>query len=192
MAGYGLAVVPGAHVIAPLLVTWTPKHALVRPLAFYIVGNVISACLPSYAAALTGRITAAPAHGGYFRICAVLSGSLVPRLKQASAVAALYVGPTVALVLAVPVGALVGQELGWRALFRFISAIGVLARFGPGALVPRARPAPCGSAVPRAGSPRRSLLCSRLCSPSVAPSGLFAYIEPLLRRVTGYSAAAIL
>ncbi|WP_114854551.1 MFS transporter [Brachybacterium sp. YJGR34] len=195
VGAYALAVVPGALVITPFLMKRPPKHALVLLMGFFVVGNVLSAWAPSYELMLAGRIVAALAHGGYFGIGAVLAASLVPKSRQASAVAALFAGLTIANVLGVPAGALVGQQLGWRAVFWIISVIGVLALAGIVALVPRTRPEedqlPVAQQFRVLGRPQ--VLVSLLTTAMVFGGmfGVFTYIEPLLREVTGYSAAAI-
>src|SRR5699024_6891278 len=162
---------------------------------FFILGNVLSAWAPTYEVMLAGRIVAALAHGGYFGIGAVLASSLVPASKKASAVAALFAGLTIANVLGVPAGTLIGQQLGWRMVFWVISALGVLALAGLIALVPGTDPEqdqlPVGQQFRALARPQvlASLLTTALVFGGMF--GVFTYVEPLLREVTGYSAAAI-
>lgn len=195
VGGYALAVVPGALIITPFLMKRPPKNALVLLLALFVIGNVLSAWAPDYEIMFTGRIIAALAHGGYFGIGAVLASSLVPRNKQASAVAALFAGLTIANVLGVPAGAMIGQELGWRMVFWIIGVIGVVALVGLVALVPKTQPEqdqlPVAQQFRALGRPQ--VLVSLLTTAMVFGGmfGVFTYIEPLLRDITGYSAAAI-
>lgn len=195
VGAYALAVVPGALIITPFLMKRTPKYALVLLLAFFVIGNILSALGPNYAIMLTGRIIAALAHGGYFGIGAVLASTLVPKNKQASAVAALFAGLTIANVLGVPAGAFVGQQLGWRMVFWIISVIGILALVGLVTLVPRTKPEQDQLPVAQQfrALTRPQVLASLLTTAMVFGGmfGVFTYIEPLLRDVTGYSAAAI-
>lgn len=192
---YALAVVPGALVITPLLMRRPPKYALTVLLGFFVVGNMLSAWAPTYEVMLAGRIVSALAHGGYFGIGAVLAASLVPASKRASAVAALFAGLTIANVLGVPAGALVGQQLGWRAVFWIISALGVIALVGLIALVPRTEPEQDQLPVAQQfrALARPQVLASLLTTALVFGGmfGVFTYIEPLLREVTGYSVGAI-
>ncbi|WP_241474678.1 MFS transporter [Nocardiopsis xinjiangensis] len=195
VGAYALAVVPGALIITPFLMQRPPKYALVLLLAFFVLGNILSAWAPNYEIMFTGRIIAALAHGGYFGIGAVLASSLVPKNKRASAVAALFAGLTIANVLGVPAGAFVGQQLGWRMVFWTISVIGVLALAGLIALVPKTRPEqdqlPIAQQFRALGRPQ--VLVSLLTTAMVFGGmfGVFTYIEPLLRDVTGYPAGAI-
>nr|WP_232532636.1 MFS transporter [Nesterenkonia alkaliphila] len=195
VGGYALAVVPGALAITPLLMRKTPKHALVLLLAFFVAGNTLSAWAPSYEVMFTGRIIAALAHGGYFGIGAVLASTLVPEHRRASAVAALFAGLTIANVLGVPAGAFIGQQLGWRTVFWIISAIGILALAGLICLVPKTQPEQDQLPIAQQFRTlvRPQVLVSLLTTAMVFGGmfGVFTYIEPLLREVTGYSASAV-
>lgn len=195
VGAYALAVVPGALIITPFLMKKPPKHALLLLLTFFVIGNILSAWAPSYAVMFSGRIIAALAHGGYFGIGAVLASSLVPQNKQASAVAALFAGLTIANVLGVPTGALIGQHLGWRVTFWIISVIGVIALVGIFTLVPLTQPKqdqlPISQQFRTLGKPQ--VLVSLITTALVFGGlfGVFTYIEPLLRDITGYSSSAI-
>jgi len=195
VGAYALAVVPGALLITPLLMRRTPKYGLALLLVFFVAGNVLSAWSPNYTVMLVGRIIAALAHGGYFGIGAVLASSLVPCERQASAVAALFAGLTIANVLGVPAGAFVGQRLGWQMVFWIISAIGVIALAGLVTLVPRTKPEQDQLPIARQfrALARPQVLASLVTTALVFGGmfGVFTYIEPLLRQVTGYSAEAI-
>lgn len=192
---YALAVVPGALILTPFLMKRTPKYALAVLLGFFIAGNMLSAWSPSFGVMLCGRILAALAHGGYFGIGAVLAGSLVPEGRRASAVAALFAGLTIANVLGVPLGAFIGQQWGWRTVFWLIAVIGVIALVGVILLVPVTHPEVSDLSI---GQQFRVLatpqvLISLLTTGLVFGGmfGVFTYIEPLLREVTGFSAGAV-
>lgn len=109
--------------------------------------------------------------------------------------AALFAGLTIANVLGVPAGAFVGQHMGWRMVFWIISVIGVIALAGLVALVPRTTPEqdqlPIGRHFRALARPQvlTSLLTTALVFGGMF--GVFTYIEPLLREVTGYSASAV-
>lgn len=195
VGAYALAVVPGALIITPFLMRRSPKYALVLLLGFFVAGNLLSEWAPSYEVMFAGRIIAALAHGGYFGIGAVLAGSLVPKNKQASAVAALFAGLTIANVLGVPAGALIGQQFGWRMVFWIISALGALTLVGLITLVPRTKPEQDQLPIAQQfrALARPQVLASLLTTALVFGGmfGVFTYIEPLLREVTGYAASAI-
>ena len=93
---------------------------------------------------LGGRILAALCHGAFFGIGSVVAAALVPAHKKAGAIAMMFAGLTIANVLGVPLGTLLGQQFGWRSTFWAITAIGLVALVGIVALCPRMRPEGAG------------------------------------------------
>lgn len=191
--GYALAVVVGAFTVTAALSRRPPKAALLVLLALFVAGNVLTALAPGFGVAMLGRIVTALCHGGFFGIGAVVAGDLVAPERKASAIAIMFGGLTLANVLGVPFGTFVGQHLGWRSAFWIISALGVLAIVGVATLVPR-QPAP----PPLGGNHfavlfRRQVILSILLTMMVFGGvfGAFIYVEPLVTRVTGYSATAV-
>ncbi|GAP52536.1 major facilitator superfamily transporter protein, partial [Streptomyces azureus] len=97
--------------------------------------------------------------------------------KKSQAVAIMFAGLTVANVLGVPFGALVGERWGWRAAFWAVTAIGVLALAGIAALVP----AWAGRVPPATGAdpalPKPAAGTDEAASDPVPPSGLRAQVR---------------
>ncbi|NMD54180.1 MFS transporter [Tsukamurella columbiensis] len=193
VTGYALGVVVGAFTVTLALVSRPPKTALLTLLALFVAGNALSAAGPTYELVMAGRIVAALCHGGFFGIGAVLAARLVTPDRQASAIALMFAGLTVANVLGVPAGTALGHRFGWRATFLAVAVIGVVAMAAIAALVPN---------VPAETTSVRSQL-RVLLRPSIWIAcgvtafvfgglfGAFTYIEPLLRSVSGFGAAAI-
>ncbi|GAB4586660.1 MFS transporter [Nocardia sp. IFM 10818] len=196
ISGYALAVVVGALALTPVVNRWEPKRALQALMVLFTMGNALSALAPGYAALLGGRILAALAHGAFFGIGAVLAASLVAAEKKAGAISIMFGGLTIANVLGVPMGTVIGQQWGWRATFAVIAVVGVIALAGITALVP-AQPADRADrpnlrselAVFRNAQVWYSLSLTVLIFGGMF--GAFMYIEPLLTRVTGFSEGAI-
>jgi DHA1 family inner membrane transport protein len=65
-------------------------------------------------------------HGAFFGIGSVVAATVVPANKQASAVATMFMGLTIANIGGVPLATWVGQNIGWRMSFLAISALGVM------------------------------------------------------------------
>ncbi|MEV6166637.1 MFS transporter [Streptomyces sp. NPDC051954] len=136
ISGYALSVAIGAITLTAATARLSRKGVLVGLMALFVIGNLLSALAPSYPVMLLGRIVAALCHGSFFGIGSLVARSLVAPEKKSRAVAVMFAGLTLANVLGVPFGALVGERWGWRAAFWAVSAIGVLALAGIVALVP--------------------------------------------------------
>ncbi|MFE0254208.1 MFS transporter [Streptomyces sp. NPDC059010] len=164
ISGYALSVAVGAIVLTAATARLPRKGVLVGLVALFVIGNLLSALAPSYAVMLLGRVVAALCHGSFFGIGSLVARALVAPERKSRAVAVMFAGLTVANVLGVPFGALVGERWGWRAAFWAVTAIGVLALAGIVALVPGGAGSP-GSPPP--ADP----------SAPVPPSGLRAQVR---------------
>ena len=81
----------------------------------FTLGNLLSGFASGYGAMLAGRIITGVAHGVFFSIGAKIATSLAARSRGARAVALMFAGLTVAMVVGVPSGTFIGQRLEWRA-----------------------------------------------------------------------------
>ncbi|WP_436702046.1 MFS transporter [Nocardioides sp. BYT-33-1] len=197
ISGYALSVAVGAIGLTLALTRVPRKTALLGLMVLFILGNLISAVAASYGVMMTGRVVAALCHGAFFGIGSVVAAQLVAPDRKASAIAFMFGGLTLANVLGVPLGTLLGQAAGWRSTFWAITVIGVLAFVGIAALVPAAR----GAAAAGTPSARSELAAFR--SPQVWLSitvtvlgyggmfGGFTYIAFTLTEVSGFAAGAV-
>ncbi len=127
ISGYAASVAIGAILLTACTTRVHRKAVLVGLVALFVLGNLLSALASTYAVALLGRVVAALCHGSFFGIGSLVARRLVAPERASRAVAVMFAGLTVANVLGVPFGALVGERWGWRATFWAITAIGVLA-----------------------------------------------------------------
>ncbi|MEV7087922.1 MFS transporter [Streptomyces sp. NPDC093085] len=136
ISGYALSVAVGAILLTAATARLPRKTVLVGLVGLFVVGNLLSAVAPGYQVMLVGRVVAALCHGSFFGIGSLVARSLVAPERKSRAVAVMFAGLTVANVLGVPFGALVGERWGWRAAFWAVTGIGVLALMGIVLLVP--------------------------------------------------------
>ncbi|WP_370268131.1 MFS transporter [Streptomyces sp. V4I8] len=136
ISGYALSVAIGAIALTAATARLPRKQVLVGLVALFVIGNLLSAIAPSYPVMMLGRIVAALCHGSFFGIGSLVARDLVAPERKSRAVAVMFAGLTLANVLGVPFGALVGERWGWRAAFWAVTGIGVLALAGIVALVP--------------------------------------------------------
>jgi len=127
ISGYALGVAIGAPIMALLTAKLPRKKTLILLMIIFIIGNVLCALAYTYNLLMMARVITALCHGAFFGIGAVVASSLVAPGRQASAVALMFTGLTLANVLGVPLGTWFGQLFGWRATFWGVAIIGVLA-----------------------------------------------------------------
>lgn len=194
VSGYALGVAVGAPVLAVLTSRLPRKAALQLLMALFIAGNALCAAAGDYRMLMIARIVTSFAHGSFFGIGAVVAASLVPREKQASAIALMFTGLTLANVLGVPFGTFVGQNFGWRVSFWIVAGLGVLAFAGVTALVPnRHDTGPVGLAreVRVLKDPQVWLALAMTVLGFGGVFVVFTYIAPILEQVSGFSPRAV-
>ncbi|MEK8171669.1 MFS transporter [Streptomyces sp. M19] len=142
---------------------------------------------------LAGRVLAAFAHGAFFGIGAVVAADLVAPDKRAGAIATMFTGLTVANVVGVPMGTLIGQHFGWRATFAVVAGS---ACWASPVSRPSYRPGRPGHRPPR---PR----AGRLPQPAGVAGhdhdrarlrrvfAAITYITPMMTHVTGYADSSV-
>lgn len=197
ISGYALAVAVGGILMTVALSRVDRKRALLALMIFFIAGNLLSALSPDYATMLAGRIIAALTHGAFFGIGSVVAASLVAPQKQSGAIALMFAGLTIANVLGVPLGTLLGQAAGWRSTFWAITLIGILALIGIAILVPRGVAAPQRNGgsilreftIFRSGQVWASMLVTVLGYGGMF--GAFTYIAFTLTEVSGFASSSV-
>ncbi|WP_343584940.1 MFS transporter [Herbaspirillum sp.] len=126
VSAYAVGVMAGAPVMTLLFSRFGKRAALMSLMLIFAVGNLLSAFAPSYATLLLSRLITSLNHGAFFGIGAVVAASVVPKEKQASAIAAMFMGLTIANIGGVPAATWIGQQLGWRLAFGGTAALGLI------------------------------------------------------------------
>ncbi|WP_190813161.1 MFS transporter [Saccharopolyspora pogona] len=192
ITGYALGVVIGAPALTILGARLPRKTMLVATMGLFALGNLLFALAPNAEIGTVLRFLAGLPHGAFFGAGAVVATSLVKPGNRAKAVSIMFMGLTLANVVGVPLGTLLGQQFGWRATFAVVSAIGLIAVAAIARLVPRqGRPKPAQTSV------RGQLAAFRLPQVWLALAivtfglgGTFAclsYLTPILTDVSGFS-----
>ncbi|MEU4209865.1 MFS transporter [Streptomyces sp. NPDC026206] len=192
--GYALGVVVGAPILAIIGSRVPRKQMLMALMGLFVAGNALSAAAPVFGVMLAGRIVASLAHGAFFGIGAIVAAGLVAPQKKAGAIAMMFTGLTVANVVGVPLGTLIGQNVGWRVTFFIIAGLGVLAVLGIAALVPK-QPRPERSRVSgELAAFRNPQVLLAMAMTVLGFGGVFTmstYITPMMTDVAGFAPSSV-
>ncbi len=189
VSGYAIAVTVGAPLVAVATARLPRKRTLLLLMAIFVAGNACCALSPSYGLLMLSRVFTAFAHGSFFGIGAVVAADLVPR-RRAQAISLMFAGLTLANVLGVPAGTILGQALGWRATFWAVVVVGVLAAAALARWVPDLATDGSVRLAHEFRTLRRpQVLLAMLISAlsSVSLFSVFTYITPLLEQVSGFT-----
>ena len=187
---YALALAVGTPITVLVIAHYPRRPVLLVLIAVFLLGNLLSAMSSSYYTLMLGRIITAIAHGSFFAVGATVAARLAPQGQASKAIALMFGGLTLAMVLGVPLGSLLGNQLGWRLPFYAVATMAILALFAIARWVPPLN-------AERGSSPAKQLRTLRhpviLAMMSVTIFGFgasfatFTFITPMLTDVTGFS-----
>ncbi len=194
ITAYAVGVMLGAPVMTLLMGRFGKRTALMLLMSIFVIGNLLSALAPNYGLLLLSRLVTSLNHGAFFGIGAVVAASLVPKEKQAAAVATMFMGLTIANIGGVPLATWVGQQLGWRLAFAGTAVLGVVAI----SALAMALPPSAAGARPDVRRELKSIMQPQVLlamATTVLGAGamftLYTYVAPVLTELTGASNAFI-
>jgi DHA1 family inner membrane transport protein len=167
------------------------RHRLIVLVLIVVsLSSAVTAFAPTFEVMVGARIVGGMAHGLFWAVMGAYSGYLVPKEQLGRAVAITTGGGTLAFVLGVPLGTMLGHAVGWRSAF---GAIAVLCMVGAALmlwLLPRVtRPARSDAPPARHPSGRRkldatipavALLCLLAAVIMIGHYSFYTFIAPYL------------
>lgn len=190
VSAYAVGVMVGAPFMTLLFSRFGKRTALIALMSIFTLGNVLSAFAPDYWTLLIARVVTSLNHGAFFGLGAVVAASLVRPEKQATAVATMFMGLTIANIGGVPVATWIGQQIGWREAFGATALLGIITMGGLALALPK-------SAAGKRPDVRRELqvmmrpdVLLPLLTTVLGASAMFVlytYVAPILTNQTGAS-----
>ncbi|MAM18820.1 MAG: MFS transporter [Christiangramia sp.] len=189
ISAYALGVVVGAPLLTIIGSKWPAHKVMLGLMLWFTVFNTLSAFSNSYEILMIARFLSGLPHGAFFGIGAVVAGQLAKPGKEASAIAMMFTGLTVANVIGVPLGTWLGQHFDWSASFLAVGIVGLLAISSIKFWMPE---------LPKASNEgirkdlkilKKAELWMVILLTTIGTGGFFAwysYIAPLITKVAGH------
>ncbi|MFG2745554.1 Cmx/CmrA family chloramphenicol efflux MFS transporter [Streptomyces chartreusis] len=188
-SAFAVGMAAGAPLMAGLARRWSRRGALLGFLAVFLAVHVVGAVTDSFTVLVATRVVGALANAGFLAVALVTAVGMVGREAGGRATSTLLGGVTLACVVGVPAGALLGQLWGWRAAFWAVVLLSLPAVVAVARSVPAGA---AGSGRPSLRGELRSLRDSRLrvtlllgALVNGATFCTFTYLAPLITHVTG-------
>lgn len=105
------------------------RTILVGLICIQLLGGIITTLAPNYYVALASRFISGLPHGAFFGVGSIVAERLADKNHSTTAVSIMVMGMTVANLLGVPLGTLLGETLSWRVIFAFSTLWSVLTIF---------------------------------------------------------------
>lgn len=183
---------------APLAAAFTTRidrrRLLVGSLALSAAGHLLSALAPGFAVLAVVRALAMVQAAIFTPQAAAAIGSMVPPQARSRAVTSIFIGWSIASVIGMPLGNLIGTHLGWRAGFGAAALLNLAACAWVMATIPGGLKAPALSLASWLDVVRNPLLTGALAVTLLGGAGQFvlsAYIAPALKLATQSTPAAV-
>lgn len=187
ISAFALGMLVGAPVLAVSTLRWSRRTALLAFLAVFVGTHVIGALTSDYWVLFATRVVGAFVYAGFWAVAATTAISLVPPTARGKAMSIIAGGLTLAILVGLPAGTVIGQQWGWRAAFWAVALLSAAATVGVLAKIPGGRPA-----TPRLRTELRTMLRPELwlsyATTALAIAALmvtFAYLGALLSDTTG-------
>lgn len=130
LSAYALGVAVFGPLLRMLTIKFPAKPLLIGLVAVFIISNIIAATASSFEVLLLSRLFSATMHAPYFGLCMSIAVNISKPQKRTSAIAAVQGGLTIAVMLGVPFGSLLGGMLDWRSVFWFMAILGIITLIG--------------------------------------------------------------
>ncbi|MEW2247594.1 MFS transporter [Streptomyces sp. NPDC058733] len=194
VTAYALGICVGGPLLTAVTIKLGRHLLLWSALAVFLAANALAAATSAFGVLVLARVVSGAVHGLFIGVASALAAHLVPPGQQGRAVAMVFGGIAVSTVIGVPLGTLVGQQIGWQATFAGIVALTAVALVATLVLVPRVGitgPAGLGSQARHAFAPR---VLAQLGVGLLLLGGQFAaftYLASYLEDVTGISGGVV-
>ncbi|SBV01336.1 MFS transporter, DHA1 family, chloramphenicol resistance protein [Streptomyces sp. Ncost-T6T-1] len=195
-SAFAVGMVVGAPLMALFSRAWPRRRALLLFLAVFVAVHVVGALTPGYGVLLATRFVGAIANAGFWAVALSTAVAMVPDRLKGRAAAVVVGGVTIACVVGVPAGAVLGESWGWRSAFWAVAIVSLPAFVAVLRTVPGGRGGTDVGADPVSvrdelrvlTGPRLRPVLLRMALVQGATFCAFSYLEPLLTRETGLGA----
>ncbi|MEU9090238.1 Cmx/CmrA family chloramphenicol efflux MFS transporter [Streptomyces sp. NPDC048428] len=189
ISAFAIGMVVGAPLLAVATLRLPRRTTLIALISVFGLGQVAGALAPTYEVLFASRVVSAFACAGFWAVGAAVAIAMVPVNARARAMAVMIGGLSIANVLGVPLGAFLGENLGWRSAFWAVGAASAVALVGVATMIPRI---PLPDEKPQLkrelGIYRDRQVWLSIVLTALAAGGVFcafSYLAPLLTDVAG-------
>lgn len=166
-----------------------PKKLLLGTLTVFAVYQVLSVISIGFPFLVVSRIGVACAHSIFWAIASPLAVRVVSKEHQSKALSAIITGTAIAMVLGMPLGRMIGLQIGWRMTFLCVAVISFLVLVYLAFVFPKIENTESFSINQLPELFKNSRLMITYIITFLFATGYYttySYIEPFLQKVAGF------
>ncbi|MGI8649309.1 MAG: MFS transporter [Rubrobacter sp.] len=182
-----------APVLATLLATVPRRGLLLGAISLFTLANFASALAPNFELLMLFRVFAALGAAMFTPNAVAVASSLAPPEGRGRAISVITGGLTIAFVIGIPLGSLVGSYYGWRSTFVLVGVLALIAVIGV-RFLPFLPAQPVVRLGERLGMLKRPEILATLSVMAFSMMGgfvAFTYLGPLLAGITSFGGAGV-
>jgi predicted MFS family arabinose efflux permease len=190
---YALTYAVGSPVLAVISNNLDRRNVLTLALCCFIAGNLMAVAAASFPLLMASRMLMALGAGLCMPTALGVAVAIASPERRGRAVAQVISGITVATVVGVPLGSLIGSHFGWRATFALVAVLGAIALAGLLFGLPRGLPRTTATLGQRLAVARHGTMLFALATTVLWAVGgftVFTYVSAPLRHL-GFDASEI-
>jgi predicted MFS family arabinose efflux permease len=184
----------GAPLLAAVVAGWDRRLLLACTMLWYAAGHLVATLMPSFGGVLAVRMLTVISPAIFTPQAAACVGLLVPLEQRGRAVTFVFLGWSMASVLGLPLGALIGGHFGWRTAFAAIAVLSLLSAAWIWHQLPSGIRPPALTRAAWSQVLKSPLLMGVVAVTALQGSGQFvllSYFAPVLRETVGADATAL-
>ena len=191
---YAIGVSIGAPTLSALLARAPRRGVLAISMLLFAAGNIVTALSPSLPMLLGSRFVSGLMHGVVIALASSTASAAAGPEKSGKAIATVFGGLTVALMIGVPIGTYAGGHFRWQDVFVAIAVIGAISSAALVAFTPVVKVADSGKPNQAASARMQvsaTVLNTKILHPVLTTALTYAasftgftYISVLLGKIT--------
>lgn len=171
-----------------------PKKLLLGTLTVFSTCQVLSVISIGFPFLVVSRIGVACAHSIFWAIASPLAVRVISKEHQSKALSAIITGTAIAMVLGMPLGRMIGLQIGWRMTFLCVAVISFLVLVYLAFVFPKIENTESFSINQLPELFKNSRLMITYIITFLFETGYYttySYIEPFLQRVAGFPSTLV-
>ncbi|MBC9729163.1 MFS transporter [Streptomyces sp. TRM68367] len=194
VTAYALGISIGGPIVTAATIKVQRHTLLCAALVVFVLGNLAAVFAGVFGLLVVARVLCGALHGLFLGAASAVATGLVALEHRGQAVGLVFGGISVSTVFGVPLGTLLGQNLGWQATFAGVAALGVVALVVITIWVPAVRSSGSGglgSQAQHAFHPRVLAMLAAQVLLMGSQFIAFTYLAAFLEDVTGIDGAMV-